>query len=284
MNLRTALVATALLAVGAALSAALVLEDASLALWTALSVGVVAVVAGAFVGYAGARRAYLLARYLLTRPTAVEDVDDAVAVDEGTGWLRVGGEVAAPTDVTSVLTGGDVAGRRVTLERRTHPAALKWPGVDRRTLGEETELGSLAVVGERGRVRFEADERVRMAAAGSRESFGAADEPSYELRQALQRHDRRFDDVVGDGWLGPHRLHVTEATVEPGDDVELFGLLTVERDGVTTLRPAPGRGGEAAVGRGKRLPLSYLRGALAGLAGSAVLFYLGWFVLGPALG
>jgi hypothetical protein len=279
MNLRTSLAAAALLAVVAALAAAVVLEDPSLALWTALSVGVVAVAAAAFVGYAGARRAYLLARYLLTRPTAADDVDDAVAVDEGTGWLRVRGEVAAPSDVASVLTGGDVAARRVTLERRTHPFALKWPGLDRRTLGEETEVDSLAVVGERGRVRFETDQRVRMAAAGSRESFGAPDEPSYELRQALQRHDRRFDDVVGEGSLGLHRLHVDEATLEQGDDVELFGLLAVERDGVTTLRPAPGRGGEAAVGRGKRLPLSYVQGAVAGLGGSAVLFYIGWFVL-----
>jgi hypothetical protein len=281
MNLRTSLPAAALLVVVAALAAAVVLQDASLALWTALSVGVVAVAAGAFVGYAGSRRAYLLARYLLVRPTAA---DDAGGLDDRTEWLRVRGEVAAPSDVTSVLTGGDVAARRVTLERRTHPFALKWPGLDRRTLGEETELSSLAVVGERGRVRFEADQAVRMAAAGSRESFGAPDEPSFELRQALQRHDRRFDDVVGEGWLGLHRLHVEEATLEPGDDVELFGLLSVERDGVTTLRPAPGRGGEAAVGRGRRLPLAYLRGAVAGLAGSAVLFYLGWFVLSPTVG
>jgi hypothetical protein len=281
MNLPTGLAGGALLAVAAALAAAVVLQDASLALWTALAVGVLAVGGGAFVGYAGARRAYLLGRYLLTRPTGA---DDAEGLPTGTTWLRVTGEVAAPGDVTAVLSGGDVAARRLRLERRTHPTALKWPGVDRRTLGEETDLDALSVVGERGRVRFESDGDGRVAAPTDRESYGADHEPSFELHQALQRHDRQFGDVVGEGWLGPRRLHVAEATLAPGDEVELFGLLTVERDGVTTLQPAAGRGGEAAVGAGRHLPLAYLRGALAGLAGSAVLFYLGWFVLGPALG
>lgn len=280
MDVRRLLAGGALVLVVVALGAAVVLQDASLALWTAIGVGVVALVAGAAVLYAGARRAYLLARYIATRPVGVDDAADAAG---GTGWLRVRGEVAAPSDVTAVLSGEQVAGRRLRLERRTHPSDVAWPGIDRRELGAETDLGTLALVGERDRVRFAGDGTTTLAAPSTREQFDADDDPGYELIDALQHHDRHFDAVVGDGLLGTHRLHVFESTVGVGDAVELFGLLTVADDGgVPTLSPAEGRGGTVALGRGRRLPLLYLRGALAGLAGGALLLYIGWSVLGLA--
>lgn len=281
MNRRLLGATVALLAVAVTLGVAVASGDASLALWLAIAVGVVALAAGALALSAGGRRAYLLGRYLATRPMRVRT---ATHLESGTRWLRIVGEVGGPSDVTAATTGDDVAGRTLRLERRTHPFELKWPGVDRRPLGEETEIGTLALLEDADRVRFENDETVTMAAPTERTSYGADHEPSYALLQALQRHDRKFGRVVGEGRFGQHRLHVAEATAEPGQRVQVFGLLTVEADdGPPTLRPAEGQGGEAAVARGHRLPLRYLRGAVAGLAGAAVLLYLAWFVLAPLL-
>lgn len=281
MNRRSLVAAVLLLAVAAALAATVLLGDASLGLRTAVAVGAVAIVTGGLVLYAGLRRWYLLGRYVATRPRTV---DETTALESGTDWVRVVGEVAGPRDVTSARTGEDVAGRTLRLERRTHPFALRWPGVDRTVLGEETELGTLALVGNGDRVRFESDGTETVAAPTDRTSFGANHEPSFSLLQALQRHDREFAAVTGEGRLGLHRLHVAESTFESGQRVQVFGLLTVEADGgPPTLRPAEGRGGTAAVGRGHRLPLRYLRGGVAGLAGAGVLLYLGWFVLSLVL-
>ena len=281
MVARRLAVVVALLAVGGALVAAAVREDASLALWTAVGVGLVAVAGGGLALVAGVRRLALLGRYVVTRPM---DVGTAAGLDAGTRWLRVAGTVGGASDRTSVLSSGAVAGRTLRLERRTHPFDLKWPGVDRRLLGEETDLGPLALVDGPEKVHVAADGSATVAAPTTRESFGADHEPSFELVQAVQRHDRTFGAVVGDGALGQHRLHVTEGTLAPGDPVELFGLLTVDRDGVTRLAAAEGRGGEVALGHGRRLPLRYLRGAVAGVAGGAVLLALAWFVLAPVLG
>lgn len=281
MNRRRLAATVALLAVAVALAAAVVLGDASLALWTAVAVGAAALAAGGIVLYAGLGRLSLLVRYLATRPM---DVDAAADLASGTGWFRIVGEVAGPREVTSVHSGEDVVGRTLGLERRTHPFALKWPGVDRRTIGEETEIGRIALLGRSDRIRFESDETVTIAAPTARISFGADHEPGYELIQALQRHDRSFGSVVGAGRFGPHRLHVSEATLEPGQRAQLFGLVSVAADGgPPTLRPAEGRGGTTAIAVGHRLPLRYLRGAVAGVAGAAVLLSLAWFVLGPIL-
>lgn len=280
---RTLSAALALLAVLALLVGGAVLGMASLGAAAAVAVALAALGAAGLSLYGGATRAHLLARYLATRPMGVQA---AVGLEPGVRWLRVEGEVAGRTGVEAVLTDEDVAARALRIERRSYPAGLPWPALRRRVLVDETEAPRLTLLNHRSRARIEGDGAVTVLAPAERLTLGPGDEPSWELRQALQGIDGRFEDLVGRTDSLEHRLVVAERQVRPGQRVQAFGLLRAERDdGSVLLRPGGGRLATAAVASGGwALPLRYLRGAVVGLAGAGVLVWLAWFALSPVVG
>ncbi|MFB6172047.1 MAG: hypothetical protein ABEJ23_05890 [Haloarculaceae archaeon] len=241
----------------------------------------IAFLGGCLALLAAGRRAYLLARYVTTRPRTAD------AVDPGPGrrWLRVTGEAVAG-DALAGPEGGDALAYRVTAHRQERFAGVPWPR-STTSLLDATARVPFALRGPSRSLRVLETGDVDVIGRNWNEkgaTYTPADPPPDALGSVLATHGVDAASKLGDGYAFDHDLRVRSDVVAAGDRVRLFGRFDVRRDDRLALHPASGRLGDVCLTTGpwRTLWIRYLHEFLRALLGGALLVAVAGYFLWPA--
>lgn len=230
---------------------------------------------------AAARRAYLLARYALTRPRRV----DAVDPKPGRRWLRLTGEVTVDDPLDGPTGDPDTVAYRVTAHRQERLSGVPWPSAATPLL-DETTHATFALRAPGRTLRVDGGDAVDVVGPRWNEkgaTYTPADPPPDPLADFLRARDADPAAKMGDGRAFDHDLRTNCTVVTASNTVRLFGRFDIRCSGTVELVPLSGSLSDACLTTGpwRTLPVRYLHELLRALLGGLLLASVAGSLLWP---
>lgn len=233
---------------------------------------------------AAARRAYLLARYLTTRPRLV----DAVDLEPGCRWLRLTGEVTVK-DPLDGPTDADIAAYQVMAHRQERLAGVSWPRTHTSLLSESAHTSfGLRAPGQTLHIagHDEGSDAIDVVGGNWNEkgvTYTPVDPPPDPLAKFLRARGVDPATKLNEGHVFDHDLRVNATAASAGDTARLFGRFEVHRNGSTELVPLSGLLNDACLTTDpwRTLPVKYLHEYLRALLGGLFLVAVSSLLLWP---